>query len=54
MSYGLGGVADYLADLWNWMDWLNFAIFFLTCATMLLTLTKKKIKAVLKVGSKRG
>jgi hypothetical protein len=29
MSHGCGGLRDYLADLWNWMDWLNFGCFLL-------------------------
>ena len=30
------GPIEYFMNMWNVMDWLNFAIFFLTWATMLL------------------
>ena len=30
------GPIEYFMNMWNIMDWLNFAIFFLTWATMLL------------------
>ena len=29
MSHGASGVADYVADLWNWIDWINFGCFML-------------------------
>ena len=30
------GPIEYFMNMWNVMDWLNFVIFFLTWATMLL------------------
>ena len=27
VNHGLKGVGDYLTDVWNWMDWLNFGCF---------------------------
>ena len=26
---GVAGLVDYVQDLWNWMDWINYGVFLL-------------------------
>ena len=45
INHGASGIADYLQDMWNWLDWINFGCFGLAYWQVLTALASQRGKA---------